>query len=656
MDEEKNLSQQEIDNLVNLYQKGSYIEAQSEAISLTERFPNYPFGWRILGAILRKRGLLNQSLIAKKKVIDLLPDNPSAYANIGTTFMELGRLEEASKNLEYAVLLDSKFSEAHNNLGNVYKELGKLEDAKNSYKKAITLSPNFVEANNNLGVVYKELGRLEDAERLYKKAIFLNPEFVDAHNNLGIVYKDLGMFKQAEKSLRNAINLNSVSLEVHKKNLGNVHKELGDFDEAEKNIRSAIDLKPDYYEAHSNLLFLKSINNFDYKDYLKDAEFFSNSVHNKIIKKFSHWNCNKNPVSLKIGFISGDFKNHPVGYFIEGLIKEISSSCELYAYPTKPIQDDLTLRLKPFFNKWKPIYGMNDNSAANQIYNDNIHILIDLSGHTASNRLPVFGYKPAPIQFSWLGYFASTGLKEVDYILGDPYVTPYTESNHFVEKIWQLPESYLCFTPTNIDLKINNLPALSNKYITFGSFNKLSKITDEVISVWSKIIKVSDKSRLFIKDKSLNHKKAREDFIRRCSSYGLDSKHLILEGSSPRLDYLSKYNEIDIALSPFPYGGGTTAVEGLWMGVPVIIKKGNYFLSHLGETIANNSDLTDWIAEDENDYIKKAIKLSSDKESLQKLRMSLREKLRKSPLFDIQKFAKNFEGATWAMWKKWKER
>ena len=154
----------------------------------------------------------------------------------------------------------------------------------------------------------------------------------------------------------------------------------------------------------------------------------------------------------------------------------------------------------------------------------------------------------------------------------------------------------------------------------------------------------------------MNHKKAREDFIRRCSSCGLDSKHLILEGSSPRLDYLSKYNEIDIALSPFPYGGGTTAVEGLWMGVPIIMKKGNYFLSHLGETIANNSGLADWIAEDENDYIKKAIKLSSDKESLQKLRISLREKLRKSPLFDIQKFAKNFEGATWAMWKKWKER
>ncbi len=655
MDNEKNLNQSEIDNLLNLYQKENYIEAENLATILTKKFPKNPFVWRILGAALKKRGLLSESLIAKQEVINLLPNNSSAYANIGTTLMELGRLEEAKENLKYAVLIDPKFSEAYNNLGSTYKEIGNFKEAQNCYKIAISLNPSFAEANNNLGVIFRELGKLENAEEFYKRAISLNPEFVDAYNNLGNVLKEQGRFIEAENYLRKAINLNSISLEAHKKNLGNVLKELGKYDEAEDNIRNAIDIKSDYYEAHSNLLFLKSINSFNYKNYLKDANLFAKSVNDKINKKFTHWNCNTNPAALKIGFVSGDFKNHPVGYFIEGLLKEISSSFKLYAYSTKPIEDELTFRIKPFFYKWSSIYGKKNDAVAKLIHKDNIHILIDLSGHTANNRLPVFGYKPAPIQFSWLGYFASTGLKEMDYILGDPYVTPYEESSHFVEKIWQLPESYICFTPTNINLKINTLPALSNKYITFGSLNKLSKITDNVISVWARILKASHNSKLFIKDKSFNYQKAREDFVERCSSYNINSKCLILEGSSPRLEYLSKYNKIDIALSPFPYGGGTTSVEGLWMGVPVMTKRGDYFLSHLGESIANNSGLSDWIAEDEDDYVEKVIKFSSDIEALQKLRISLREKLSSSPLFDIQNFAIHFEEAAWGMWKKWKE-
>ena len=240
-------------------------------------------------------------------------------------------------------------------------------------------------------------------------------------------------------------------------------------------------------------------------------------------------------------------------------------------------------------------------------------------------------------------------MPQIDYILGDPFVTPQSEAHHFTEEIWQLPESYLCFTPPDQDLAIGSLPALKNGFLTFGCFNNLSRMTDEVVSVRAEILRNVPNSKLFLKDKQLDYQSVRDQVLSRFATHGISSARLLLEGRSTREEYLKCYHRVDIALSPFPYGGGTTSVEGLWMGVPVVTRKGSYFLSHLGESIAHNSELSDWIAHDNEDYVEKAMRFSSDLNSLGELRHGLREKLLKTPLYDLPRFARHFEEALWKM-------
>jgi len=636
-----------------------------------------------LGITLKELGRLEEALASYKQAITLKPDFAEAHNNLGNTLLELGRSNEAVASFKQAIALKPNFSEAHHNLSHTLRELGRLDEAEASCRQAIRLKPDNAEARSNLGITLKGLGRLKEALASFVQATVLKPNFPEAHNNLGNTLRELGRLDEAEVSCRQAVALKSDYVEAHN-NLGITLKELGKIDEAEASLTEAIALNPDFAEAHnnlgnilqeqgrleealasykqaialdsdvlgvrSNLLFLSASVRFDASDYLKEAQGFSDIVAKGIDSRYSTWSHSKNPTKLRVGFVSGDLKGHPVGYFLEGLLFQLqSSSIELYAYSTNNPVGEITERLKQLFHSWKSLAGKSDKDAAQVIHNDGVHILIDLSGHTGENRLAIFRRRPAPIQTTWLGYFASTGLPEMDYILGDPFVTPQSEAHHFTEEIWQLPESYLCFTPPDRHLEVSPLPALNNKFLTFGCFNNLSRMTDEVLSVRADILHAVPNSKLFLKDKRLGYKSGRDRILSRFASYGIPKHRLILEGKSSREKYLESYHRIDIALSPFPYGGGTTSVEGLWMGVPVIARKGNYFLSHLGESIAHNSNLSDWIAEDNEDYIAKAIEFSSDTNALKLLRQSLRENLLKAPLYDLQRFANNFERALWQM-------
>ena len=366
--------------------------------------------------------------------------------------------------------------------------------------------------------------------------------------------------------------------------------------------------------------------------------------------RFDTWSHSRAEESIRIGFVSGDLRSHPVGYFLENLLIELqSSSIELFAYPTVNTVDAVTSRLKPLFDMWCPLVGLNDMEAAQKIRGDGIHILIDLAGHTAKNRLPVFAWKPAPIQVSWLGYFASTGLPEMDYILGDPYVTPHTEADHFVEKIWQLPESYFCFSPPEFDLDVGPLPAYSNGFITFGCLNQISKMTAAVVSVRARLLHAVPGSKLLLKNKGIDIEPNRSRILSMFSEVGIHPWRLILEGESTREEHLACYQRIDIALSPFPYNGGTTSVEGLWMGVPVITMRGDHFVSHVSESIAHNAGLAEWVAADEDEYIAKGLAFASDLNALSILRKRLREKVLRQSLFDAERFACHFGEAVLAM-------
>jgi protein O-GlcNAc transferase len=644
----------EINNLLQLYQTGRYDDAEKLAQLLTEKFSTHQFAWKVLGAVLGQTGRKSEAVNANQKSVQLMPQDAEAHSNLGITLQELGRFEEAAASYKKAIVLKPDYAEAHSNLGNALTELGRFEEAEASLRRAIALKPDYAEAHSNLGITLQELGRFEEAAASYKKAIALKPDFVKAHNNLGSALTEIGRFEEAEASLRQSIALKPDYAEAHN-NLGNTLKELGRFEEAAASYKKAIALKSDFAEVHSNLLFLYSGFNYDASQYLKEAHDYGCKITEAVTSQFSSWLCEDRQV-LRVGLVSGDLRNHPVGYFLEGLLKKFSrSKLALFAYPTKLLEDELSLRIKPHFSAWRPLVGISDEAAANLIHSDGINILIDLSGHTAKNGLPIFAWKPAPIQVTWLGYFASTGVAEIDYIVGDSYVTPVEEANHFTEKIWRLPESYLCFTQPNEDVDVVPLPALTNGSVTFGCFNKIERMSDKVVEVWGRILKAIPDSRLFLKGKTFSDDSMRDAIYRRFGLVGIGKERLILEGSSSRLKYLAAYNSVDIALAPFPYGGGTTSAEALWMGVPVIVKRGNHFLSHLGESIAHNAGLSNWIASDEDDYVTKAIEFSANLDDLAALRSRLRAQVVSSPLFDAERFANHFENALREMWERWKE-
>ncbi|HTH76388.1 MAG TPA: glycosyltransferase, partial [Trinickia sp.] len=321
------------------------------------------------------------------------------------------------------------------------------------------------------------------------------------------------------------------------------------------------------------------------------------------------------------------------------------------AYPTRRVEDALTARIKPYFSAWTPLASMNDEQAAARIRDDRIDLLLDLSGHMNFNRLPLFAWRPAPVQASWLGYFASTGLPAMDYLLGDPHVLPPDAQPYYTERLRRLPDSYLCFTPPAERVDVGPPPLATQGHVTFGCFNHLMKMNDGVVDVWARILHAVPRSRLFLKAKQLDDAPTRETTLARFAARGIDASRLILEGRSPRSEYFAAYNRIDIALSPFPYPGGTTSVEGLWMGVPVLCRRGDRFLSNICTSMLHSAGLADWIAQDNDDYVAKAVAFAADAPRLAALRSSLRATVLASPLCDAARYARNLEAAFEAMWR-----
>ena len=480
----------------------------------------------------------------------------------------------------------------------------------------------------------------------------MNPDYAEGYYNQGLVYKKICKYNESIKSLEYALKIKPDYIDAYF-DLGQILVTVGKFEKAIKNFQKVINLKPNFTSAYNNIFFtLLYMEKNNHEFFLSLAKKFRSSL--KIIDQnlLLKYQFENKPKKLRIGFVSGDFWEHPVGYILLDTLKNLKNkNLELIGYSNFSKKDNFNIKLKSHFNNWRVIENKEDIEVVNQIRKDKINILFDLSGHSAKNRLSVFINKPAPIQISWGGYPGFIGIPEIDYVIGDPYVTPKKENKYFSEKVFLLPNIWMCFTVPEIEVKIKELPAINNKYITFGSFNNLSKINEEVVSLWSRILKAVPKSKIFLKSHVLNDscfKKLISNYFEK-NNINIDS--LILEGRSSRNEYLDCYNKIDIALDPFPWSGGISTFEAIWMGVPVLTKKGhNKFVSHQTESINHNSGMSDWIAKDENEYLAKAIKFASDVNELAKIRKNLRQKTLKSPSFNTFLFAEEFHKALWKIW------
>jgi predicted O-linked N-acetylglucosamine transferase (SPINDLY family) len=607
------------------------------------------------GNTLKALKRFDEALASYDKAISIKSDYADAFNNQGVLLQDLKRFEEALASYDKAISIKPDYAEAFNNRGNTFTELKQFDEALASFDKAISIKPDYAEAFNNRGNTFTELQRLDEALASFDKAISIRSDFAEAFNNRGSILHQTKRFYEALKSYEKSISIKpDFAQALH--NRGFTLQNLNLFEEALGSYEAAINQNPDYFVAQSNRLYLMSyMQNLSASDRLEEARKFGSNVTRAARRKFTFWNNGTVSKKLRLGFISGDLRRHSVGLFLESVLSRLDQSkLHLIAYSNNSVEDTLTVRLKKYFRPYKSLDGLVDEEAANLIHDDEVQILIDLSGHTAFNRLPVFAYKAAPIQVSWLGYWATTGVKEIDYLIGDPYVTPLEEAQHFSEKIKRLPETYFCFTQPDIDVEVKDLPAKKNGYITFGCFNNFSKINKSVITLWSKVLLSIDRSRLFLKTEQLGDSSLIYETVGLFTSCGVSAERLHFEGQSNFREYLESYNKIDIALDPFPFPGGTTSAQALWMGVPVLTKKGNRFISHNGETIAHNSRQADWIADDDNDYLAKAIHFSSDIQALAKLRSGLRAQVLGSPLFDADRFARNFENAMFEIWEEYK--
>jgi len=651
LEKKKDPSQKEIIFILDLLNSNKLDETKKEVDKKIISFPESSILYNILGAVFNNQKQFNKSIKSYNKSLEINPNYAQAYNNLGIAYHKISKQKEAIENYKKAINLKKNFSEAYNNLGNAMRDIDKPKDALTNYDKAIKYNSNYAEAYNNIGSTYEMLGDIKNALKNYEKATKIKPNYAEAYNNIGNLLSGITRFDESLLNFKKAISVKP-TYEKSYNNLGNLLNDLGKYDEASEAYRKAIQLKPNYPKAYSNLLF--NINykiNYNHKLYLAEAQKFQLNCKKKLNNISLKYQYEKSPQKLTVGLVSADFGNHPGGYFTLSTLRELrKKNFNLISYSTTNRKDDFSSYFRPLFSKWNSIEQKNDEEVVQQILNDKVHILLDVQGHSSKNRLPIFFYKPAPIQASWLGQ-GSTGISEIDYFIGSPHITPKTEEDHYIEKVLRLPEISQCFTPPNFEVEINNLPANKNNFITFGCANKLSKINEEVIILWSKILKSIPGSKIYLKNKNLENPNIAEQFLKKFEYHEIKRERIILLGeSSTRKELLKFYNKIDIALDPFPFQGNTSTCEAVWMGVPVLTLKGNRYLFHFGESINFNLGMSEWVANSKEEYISKAIKFSSNLEELSKIRITLKEKALQSPVFNAPRFANNFSDLLWKMW------
>lgn len=648
-----------------------------------------------LGVALEKLDRQEEALNAYRKTLSLAPNLVDAHNNLGNVLQRLKRHDEALSAYESALSLKPEIAEYHINRGNALLDAERCEEAATAFETAVRLKPGFVEAYVSLAFALHRLERYEEAVKTLQLTVSLRPDCFAAYQGMGHALRELRRHEEAVEAYRHAVELKPDDAQAHK-DLGIELTASARYDAALVSLRRALALRPDFvstanllagtlldmgrhdealetyrqglarnpeglFDMHSNMLLA-----LNYRmggtagAMLAEARAFGEKAARQAATFHQHENVADPDRRLRIGLVSGDLGQHPVGFFLQNVVESLDSNkLELFAYETSRRKDALNERLRRSIPHWcdARVEKMGDEALANQVRADGIDVLIDLAGHTGHNRLPVFAWKPAPVQVGWLGYLGTTGVSAVDYVLADGWALPAGEEAQFTETPWRLPESYICFSPPDLPVEVEPLAALDKGCITFGCFNNLNKISDQVVACWARVLQAVPDSRLFLKTKTLGVAEIREGLVARFARFGIAPERLILEGQFASHEaHFRAYHQVDIALDPFPYPGITTTVEALWMGVPVLTLAGQRFISHQGETIMHNAGLPEWIAANEDDYVAKAAAFAGDIKALAALRAGLRERLLVSPLCDAPRFARNFEDALRGMWRKWCER
>jgi protein O-GlcNAc transferase len=593
------------------------------AVQLLERatsaHPRDPALHAQLGEALRRAGQVTSALESLEKALTLKPDDPAALLSVGLVFRVLGAQERALTALERASALRPGSVEAEYHLAGALRESGQLEKAVEHYLRAATLGPHLVEVLVDTAGALRAARRLDEAIDMYRQALRIKAGFALAHNNLGVALMDTG-----------------------------------NVDEAVTCYRQALAIQPDFALARSNLVYALMFHpQDDGRPVVEEARAWQRQHADRLATTVkAHRNDRSPERALRIGYVSPDFRDHCQAFFMTPLLRHHDRErFKVVCYSSVLEPDAMTHRLRAHADEWRDIARTDDHAASQQVRDDGIDILVDLTMHMTNGRLPLFARKPAPIQVCWLAYPGTTGIKAMDYRITDPLLDPpELGADLYTEQSIRLPASFWCYDPLiEGALEVGPLPASRNGYVTFGCQNNF-KVHDGVLALWSRVLRAVDGSRLLLLAPS---GRTRQKTVRAFESFGVDPTRIRFVGFRPRREYLEAYREIDVCLDTFPYNGHTTSLDAHWMGVPVVTYVGRTVVGRAGLSIATHLGLPELIAHSADDYVLRAVELSADLRQLATLRRGLRSRMEASPLMDAPRFARGLEAGYREMWRAW---
>jgi len=563
-------------------------------------------------------GHIPQAKALYQQILQADPNQPDALHLLGLIEHQQGDSARGLALMQQAIQARPNDASFHFNLGNLYQDLGQLDAAIASFGQALRLQPSFVDALLGLGTAFKAQSRHDDAIESYQRVLAIQPDCVAAHFNLGNALMAQNQFDTALISFHNAVRL-----------------------------------KPHDMGASENLLFtLQNLTTITpdevFHEHLDYAERFEAPI-----KPYWQPHCNSREPErrLKVGYVSGDFRQHVVAYFIEPILANHDKAVvELFGYANNTVHDAYTDRIAAHMDHWLMCKSMSDDQLADRIRADGVDILVDLSGHTSDNRLPVFARKPAPVQATYIGYPDTTGLSAMDYRISDAWLDPpgLTERYHS-ETLVRIPGG-MAFRPDPDAPDVNALPALTSGELILASFNHLRKVNSAVIQLWARILHTLPQARLMLGNVSGSETAQR--LTSQFEQRGIAPERLILMPSMTLTDYHLIHHKIDLALDPFPYNGTTTTMQTLWMGVPVITLAGNNAKSRCGVSLMSRVGLPEFIAQSEDEYVHCAVKFANDLPKLNEVRQSLRARMN-APACQPAAITRQLEAAYRDMWRTW---
>jgi len=614
--ERKEPTPPEINKLAALFNGRLLPEVEKAARHLLIAFPSSGHAWNALGAALLEQD--KEAITELQRARLLLPGDAECSNNLGKALLHAGRVEEAVAAYRQALELRSSFAEAECGLANALLALGQIEAAIAGCRRALKYSPHYAMAHNNLGNALRDANLQDDAIASYHRAVQIDPGFKLPYNNLGNAFRDASSHDHAVAYYRRAL---------------------------------AID--PHFVNAYDNLLmtllFMPSVSQVEvFKAHRQFAERFEAPLR-------SHWRAHGNKLEsgkrLKIGYVSADFREHAVSYFMEPVLaNHDKAQVEVYCYANSVNVDQLSLRLMNEADHWISCVALSDEQLAQRIRADGIDILIDLSGHTAGNRLLVFARKPAPVQITYLGYPGSSGLSAMDYRLTDHYTEP-GDDEFYSEKLLRLPDSMWCYRPSDDMPDVTPLPALSNGYVTFGSFNNVNKVGDACIALWARLLQSIPTAHLRMA--TVPEGAMRQRLTEKFEALGVQSNRISFCGKLAPQEFKRELQKVDLTLDPFPVNGATTTCESLWLGVPVLTIQGQRFMSRAGLSVLSAAGLSRFVAKSADEFIEIAKSLSTNLSGLANVRAELRNQLSESPLLDHRRFARNLENVYRDVWSRY---